>query len=139
MSFRITDRDRGFAARMRAIRSKVPKVLVGIPSDAPAAEAASLAEFGTRNEPPRPIVRGWFDAKGEALGKRLERAAAEEVYRGGDPQAAAARMGEALAASQREHLRAGIAPALSPDTENPDRPPFAGTSIEESIGFQTVK
>lgn len=125
---------------MRAIRSKVPKVETGIPSDSPAAEAAALAEFGTRRQPPRPIVRGWFDTKGEALGKRLERAAAEEVLRGGDAQRAASSMGEQLAASLREHVAAGIPPALSPNTEDAsERHPFEGTSIEEAISSRTVK
>jgi hypothetical protein len=136
---RITDRDQGFARLMRALSSRAPQVEVGIPPESPAAEAAYFGEFGSRTQPPRPLLRGWFDTTGRALGQRLHRGAAEAMLRGQPPSAAVAEVGAALEESARAHVLAGVPPALDPDTDDPDRPPFAGTSIPEAITHRIVK
>lgn len=122
---------------MRAIRSRIPAVEVGVLPESPAAEAAYFAEFGTVNEPPRPILRGWFDTIGRAVGRRVEESAARDVLLGNaTPAQAADQIGTTLAESMRQHVAAGIPPALDENTRDPERAPFAGTSIPDSIGFK---
>lgn len=128
-SARIVDRDHGYKALVKRIKSAAEEqvVTVGIHSaegGAPAEsgdgisvlEVATIQEFGLGNVPARSFVRAWADeqkGENEAILKKL----AESVVKGQNTtHSALDKAGLVFVASMRQRVRGGIPPALHPTT-----------------------
>lgn len=141
MTFRFTDRDRGYSRLMRNVRAAIgyARVSIGITEDSGAArqiesdltvlEVALVHEFGSRTVPARSFIRSWNDQNRERNRARL-RSAGIDLLRGADREAALRRIGAEMLDECRAAMRAGLEPPLQGDD---GRAPLTGGQLEDAL------
>ncbi len=126
---KISDVDKGYTARLRAIRSLDGKVTsrVGIfgqkaaeehdqDSGLSTGELAAIHEFGAGNVPARSFVRGWIDESGAAIQAQLKETATNVVRGRFDVYAGMHRFGQWADLRMSTRITGHIPPPLAPAT-----------------------
>jgi hypothetical protein len=129
MAAKVTDVDKGYTARLRAIRSMDGKVTskVGVfgekaseahddKSGLSTGELAAIHEFGAGNVPERSFVRGWADEKVGEIQRQLKRAAAAVMVGNGDIYQNMHRFGQWADLEMVKRITGHIPPPLAPAT-----------------------
>jgi hypothetical protein len=119
---KVTQRDRGAKAMLRALGKKQPAVRVGVFGDAAAqkhSDGATMGDLATAHEFQIPGGQGrrWLRTTLEEnaeLTRTAMRRAAEAVLKGMDPAQALEQFGAGLAGLAQARIAAGLSPGLDP-------------------------
>lgn len=145
MSFRLRDRDRGFARLLRLLRGRVAQRLaVGVlarsaavanrGSDISVLAVAIVCEFGGVDVPERSFIRAWADENRAANLERIRRVA-RGALAGRNEEKLLREVGREMVAEIRARMASGIAPPLAPETakRKGTSTPLVGGQLERAI------
>ncbi len=146
---RITDRDRGYKKRMRALDKLKDgaSITVGIHEndgagahgDTTIADVGAFHEFGTDDIPERSFVRGWYDEEKSENDKLIKQAATRVATGKSEPQQALDQAGAVMAGNMRARIRGGINPPLDDSTvdkKGPSTPLIDTGQLIQSITWK---